>query len=1103
MMTWNDFFNFSDDKPLEQGIQGIERLEKSYVKMIDIVEASNARLASEFGTVKTNAEGLLTTVSKLNIGMEQSQKTLAGAAGESEDLVKQFQALKTVENDNAKLIATITAELEKLNKAKEKVKKTNTDEAGSMNDLRTRLTEAEKAYKAMGASADASVKEEQLAKVRGLAHEYKTVNVTLTDAKKAAVVAANSYNELSNRVAAAKKQLKEMEGGLQGNSKEFKELQKFAKEGTDQLKEFDESIGDNTRNVGGYQGAIVSAVTQLKAIPGAAGTADKALKLLSSNPVIFTLLAIGSAVAALTRYFKSSSEGQDEFNKVAAIGAEILDVLLDVVEAVGKALYVAITQPKKVWQEFMKLVEPLGAAITKAFEDPVQALKDFGKAVYENVVKRFEGIGKIFESVSKIISSGFTDGFKDLGNAVIQAGTGIEDGIDKIVKAFDPLMDMFDERGKRAKAIADLENKLMKDRIADITDDAKTELQANELLVASKDKLRFSDEERFNKLRQANKLLSDQLKGDLELIRDEIKLQELLMQRDGETYEAKQKLAELQAQEIGLQSSFIKARKKRQADEIALIREMEKDIVDSRKRLVDAEAAVNTVRLNDVIKTNDKILADEMSTIEDRLKAITSTDAARAQLLEQEKEQQLAAIKEAGLARMELSAEVTDQIYNQENLSIQARIELERKAKEELLATDEAYINQSLKVTEDFANKSEDLLEQSKKAVEDNIFAVLARDAAIFEAQFNTSTNETLKALNESFAAGDVSSLESFEEQKRAIQEKAQTESIESQIKYLKTRANLLETGSREQIQVLENISKLELSLSEMTAMKAVETEQKKQDLIKQIQNDAINAGLELMQSLNEAADAKREEELEKLTAQYEQDLELAGDNEAAKAQLRNDFEVKKKKLDAEQAAAERKRAIFQKALAITEIAINTAKGIAMAFGTFVFPVAIGFSIALAALGAVQIAAVASKPIPAFAEGTEDAPGGWALINEQGPEMIEWNGQRKIINSDGPTFAYVPRHAKVYTAEETEAMQEHEQYAKQIGVLKNGLNTVLEINQKEDNRELVDTMNRRMLSLEQTVRTKKEVHFNITKSGLSTWIKAAQSNTEFLDEYYD
>jgi macrodomain Ter protein organizer (MatP/YcbG family) len=82
-------------------------------------------------------------------------------------------------------------------------------------------------------------------------------------------------------------------------------------------------------------------------------------------------------------------------------------------------------------------------------------------------------------------------------------------------------------------------------------------------------------------------------------------------------------------------------------------------------------------------------------------------------------------------------------------------------------------------------------------------------------------------------------------------------------------------------------------------------------------------------------------------------------------------------------------------------------------------------------------------------------------------------------------------------------MQEHEQYAKQIGVLKNGLNTVLEINQKEDNRELVDTMNRRMLSLEQTVRTKKEVHFNITKSGLSTWIKAAQSNTEFLDEYYD
>ena len=1102
-MTWNDFFQFNDDKPLEQGIQGIERLEKAYVKMIDAVESSNQRLGQELGVVRSNADTLLASVSKLNIGVEQNQKALSGAAGDSEELVKQFQALKTVEDDNAKRVATLTAELEKLRKAKEEAKKANLNEAGSINDLRTRLTEAEKAYKAMGAGADQSIKDEQLAKVRGLAHEYKTVNVVLGDAKKGAIVAAGSYNELSKRVSEAKKQLKEMEGGLQGNSKEFKELQKFAKEGTDQLKEFDESVGDNTRNVGGYQGAIVGAVQQLKMIPGAAGVADKALKILSSNPVIFTLLAIGAAVAALTRYFRSSSEGQDEFNKVAAAGAEILDFFLDIVEAVGKALFIAITEPKKVWQEFMKLVEPLGAMMTKAFEDPVQALKDFGTAIYENVIKRIEGMGKIFSAINKIISSGFTDGFKDLGNAVIQTGTGIEDGIDKIVKAFEPLTAEMDKRAARAKAIADLENAIRRKEIQEITNGAKDQLALDKLLLDSQDKLTLSDTQRFNKLREAFALSQQMLQGDLDLTRQKIRLQELLIQRDGDTYEARQKLAELQAQELAFESKFLVDRRKRQRQEIALIREIEKEIVDSRKRIVDAEAAVNTVRLNDTIKANEKVLAEEMSTIEDRLEAIASSDAARQALLDQEKEQQLEAIKEAGLARMQLSAEVIDQIYNQENLSIQARIELERKAKEELLATDEAYVNQSLKVTEDFANKSEELLEQSKQAVEDNIFAVLARDAAIFEAKFNTSTNDTLKALNESFAAGDISSLQEFEAKKKQIQEQAQEELIVSQINHLKQKASLLESGSREQLQIYENISKLQLSISEVTAAKEVEIEQKKQDLKKQIVNDSIQAGLDLIQSLNEAEDARREEELEKLTLQYENELLLAGDNEAAKAQLKNDFDAKKKKLEAEQAAADRKRAIFQKALAITEIAINTAKGIAMAFGTFVFPVAIGFSIALAALGAVQIAAVASKPIPAYAEGTDDALGGLALINEQGPEIIEYNGKKKVINSDGPTFAYVPRHAKVYTAEESERMQEHEQYAEQVGVLRNGLNTVIEVSQKENNKELVDTMNRRMLSLEQTVRSKKEVHFNITKGGLEMWLKAAQSKTQFLDEYFD
>ena len=54
-----------------------------------------------------------------------------------------------------------------------------------------------------------------------------------------------------------------------------------------------------------------------------------------------------------------------------------------------------------------------------------------------------------------------------------------------------------------------------------------------------------------------------------------------------------------------------------------------------------------------------------------------------------------------------------------------------------------------------------------------------------------------------------------------------------------------------------------------------------------------------------------------------------------------------------------------------------------------------------------------------FAEGTDDAPGGPALVNEKGPELISDNGRAYIANSGRPTIVNLSRGAVVYDAEKT------------------------------------------------------------------------------------
>lgn len=76
------------------------------------------------------------------------------------------------------------------------------------------------------------------------------------------------------------------------------------------------------------------------------------------------------------------------------------------------------------------------------------------------------------------------------------------------------------------------------------------------------------------------------------------------------------------------------------------------------------------------------------------------------------------------------------------------------------------------------------------------------------------------------------------------------------------------------------------------------------------------------------------------------------------------------------------------------------------------FPAAIPYIVLLSAFGIAQAAAVASRPIPAFAEGGV-SPGGTILVGEEGPELMQ-TGPGEYQRFDRPTLVDSPRGARIF-----------------------------------------------------------------------------------------
>lgn len=179
-------------------------------------------------------------------------------------------------------------------------------------------------------------------------------------------------------------------------NKALGETKKATKEASDE----GTALGMLKGKFAGIIGPLKGVVAGMKTLKGA----------IISTGIGALIVALGSLVA----YFTSTEEG----SKKLAIVTETLGIL---------------------WGKLTETAAKLGKKLIDVFNNPKQAIKDFGQLVKDNIVERFnsllEVLGYVGSALKKFFSGDFKGALKDVkaaGTEMVDVFTGVDNSLDKI-----------------------------------------------------------------------------------------------------------------------------------------------------------------------------------------------------------------------------------------------------------------------------------------------------------------------------------------------------------------------------------------------------------------------------------------------------------------------------------------------------------------------------------------------------------------------------------------------------------------------------------------------------------------------------------------------
>ena len=335
--------------------------------------------------------------------------------------------------------------------------------------------------------------------------------------------------------------------------------------------------------------------------------------------------------------------------------------------------------------------------------------------------------------------------------------------------------------------------------------------------------------------------------------------------------------------------------------------------------------------------------------------------------------------------------------------------------------------NLAKREAEEIKNIKQSANEETNRRIEESVSELYKNDVR----QFSEAQNDKL-SLHRDY-------LKELIAQKKAAGQDAQAEEAalaqtEFQIRLQALSKNKAYTFKqlKEQYEKKKALLEEELTLENLTYERKKEILQELEDNEREYKNarldllqDYVNQCMEMMSGIDqimtnlsdrEVSKAEKDNEAKKKSLEKRLDAGLISQKEYDKQVEKLDSDLEKKK-----AELDRKAAIRQKAMSAMQIAINTATAI-MRIWADVPKVDFGISTAAltavaATMGAIQLAAVLSEPLPTAAKGglvsgPTHAQGG-VLVNTEGDERIISANPSRAFPELLNLISYIGKHAGI------------------------------------------------------------------------------------------
>lgn len=872
--------------------------------------------------------------------------------------------------------------------------KTQQDTSKRVREHSNALSAVEKATKQFAYAQSAEAKEVALVK-----EQLRQKNAELRTNAREALAAEGSLNQLRAQLV----QLKAEAANLDLNSKEFAEASARINELNGKIMKAEAAMGDHRRNVGNYASAFNNLGFQVQQVA-------RELPSLTMGPQQF-FLAISNNLPMLA----------DAYAETIAKNKKLRE----------ENLKLAADQQKQVipaWKQMLKSIVSWQTAIVVG----ITLLTTYGKEIGEFISGLFKG-KKAIDAIS--LST------EQYQNAIDNANKSAADELSTLKLLYNAATDSQRPMNERISAVKELQ-RLYPNYLGNMSQE---EIMAGQASIQYQNLATHILE--VAKAKAVQDKISENQAKILEL---EIEEAEQLAQ-----IEATQANIERQRTAInsgGTSDIIVSYQKQLSLTEKRLKREQESLVViqQSKQALEDTSAQLaNKISVSDLIVEQPEPLgANSVSTrlSEKRraelelLEAQAQQEAAIQEQIYKDEERAYADRLDAFEKFKEAQQKVLDAQYTASREELDARLssgDIDKDTYDAVLSSlDFANSEAFRELTDEQQAAGKELME----AIAEGMMAETTRAVEQSVQALDSKMQDELLALSARYAAGEINA-EEYEKERAAITDRYAVERFNTEIGLLDQLLNKeeLTAEAREETEKAKDDAVLEYQKyindqrirenervgdeEEKEAEKREQIAKKEAELKKQLLQEVFNLASALsdaqlekelarLDKLSEENEQWKEDEIARIERLAEQGVISEEHADADIQAIEDQAALREEEIEKKRIEAERRNAIFEKAQAVAQAAINTALAITAALTS---PLTSAVMIPLiAATGAAQIATILATPLPEYAKGTQDHPGGLAMVGDGGrAEMVVFPDGSVWRTPATDTLVNLPEHTQV------------------------------------------------------------------------------------------